>query len=141
VTEGEIMAGSPPAELDDKHEAQGAKTPRKAAISSWIGSALEYYDFFIHGTAAALVSPKVFFPAGNPAAATVASLATCRRATGESPDMVAFRGSGAGRGESGLLCQTHQDPRPNRARSADLQERCGPPLPADGTALISTLVR
>jgi len=63
-------------EPEGSHEPHLPKTPRKAAISAWIGSALEYYDFFIYGTAAALVFPKIFFPAANPATATIASLAT-----------------------------------------------------------------
>ncbi len=52
------------------------KTPKKAAASGWIGSALEYYDFFIYAQAAALIFPDIFFPKGNPKVAIVASLAT-----------------------------------------------------------------
>jgi MFS family permease len=49
---------------------------RKTALAAWIGSALEYYDFFIYGTAAALVFNKVFFPAADPATGTLLALAT-----------------------------------------------------------------
>ena len=56
--------------------AHNTQQSKKAAASGWIGSALEYYDFFIYATAASLVFPRIFFPAGNPTAAIIASLAT-----------------------------------------------------------------
>src|ERR1700753_284279 len=58
------------------HEPAGRRQSRKAAASGWIGSALEYYDFFIYATAASLVFPQTFFPSSNPTVAIVASLAT-----------------------------------------------------------------
>ncbi|MES2259525.1 MAG: MFS transporter [Pseudomonadota bacterium] len=58
-----------------KHEAHGAQA-KKATLSGWIGSVLEYYDFFIYATAASLIFPQIFFPKGDPKTAIVASLAT-----------------------------------------------------------------
>ena len=49
------------------HEPAGRHQSKKAAASGWIGSALEYYDFFIYATAAALIFPQIFFPVGEPA--------------------------------------------------------------------------
>jgi MFS family permease len=65
------------AEPEGSHEpTEFKKHPRKAVASGWIGSALEYYDFFIYATAASLVFPRIFFPEGNDQVALVASLAT-----------------------------------------------------------------
>jgi len=49
---------------------------RKAGIASFIGTTIEWYDFFIFGTASALVFDKLFFPDISPAAGTLASFAT-----------------------------------------------------------------
>ncbi|NWK47527.1 MFS transporter [Ralstonia pickettii] len=58
------------------HEPLGKHQSKKATASGWIGSALEYYDFFIYATAAALIFPQIFFPKGDPKTAIIASLAT-----------------------------------------------------------------
>ena len=59
-----------------EHEPHGTHQTKKATASGWIGSALEYYDFFIYATAASLLFPQLFFPKGDPTVAIVASLAT-----------------------------------------------------------------
>jgi MFS family permease len=58
-------------------EAGSGLTPMKRiAAACLVGSTIEYYDFLIYGTAAALVFPIVFFPHLNPAMATIASMGT-----------------------------------------------------------------
>jgi MFS family permease len=59
-----------------EHEPQGTHQTKKATLSGWIGSVLEYYDFFIYATAASLIFPQIFFPKGDPKTAIIASLAT-----------------------------------------------------------------
>jgi MFS family permease len=56
--------------------ADAVSEARRAAAGGWIGSALEYYDFFVYATAASLVFPQLFFPSSNPTVAIVSALAT-----------------------------------------------------------------
>jgi hypothetical protein len=53
---------------------------RRVALASFIGTAIEWYDVYLYGTAAALVFPKLFFPRFNPVAGTVTA-----EAAGSSP--------------------------------------------------------
>ncbi|MFD1812711.1 MFS transporter [Rhodococcus gannanensis] len=62
------MAAAPPQELHRK--------ARRAALGSFVGTAIEWYDFFIYGTAAALVLGKQFFPGTSELAGTLAAFAT-----------------------------------------------------------------
>jgi metabolite-proton symporter len=51
-------------------------TPRQVLFASLVGTTVEFFDFYIYATAAVLVFPKLFFPAGDAGAAVLASLAT-----------------------------------------------------------------
>ena len=54
----------------------GINSPSQVLFASLIGTTIEFFDFYIYATAAVLVFPKLFFPASDPASATLASLAT-----------------------------------------------------------------
>jgi len=49
---------------------------RRAALAGYVGTAIETYDFFLYGTAAALVLNRLYFPTLSPLAGVLASLAT-----------------------------------------------------------------
>ena len=61
---------------DRRPAARAVNTPRQILVASLIGTAIEFFDFYIYATAAVLVFPRLFFPASDPATATLASLAT-----------------------------------------------------------------
>jgi MFS transporter, MHS family, shikimate and dehydroshikimate transport protein len=61
---GDGATGSPPAPIG------------KVALASFIGTTIEWYDFLLYGTAAALVFNRLFFPEFDPALGTLAAMAT-----------------------------------------------------------------
>src|SRR5437879_6009657 len=60
------------------HDVRAVSPPSmlRLAAASLIGSAIEFYDFFAYGTAAALVLGPLFFPTFSPLAGTLAAFAT-----------------------------------------------------------------
>jgi metabolite-proton symporter len=61
---------------DALRSSPGGNSPRRVLFASLIGTTIEFFDFYIYATAAVLVFPKLFFPAGDAASATLQSLAT-----------------------------------------------------------------
>ncbi|MEY3695518.1 MAG: hypothetical protein RL083_1343, partial [Pseudomonadota bacterium] len=55
---------------------QKANSPARVLFASLIGTTIEYFDFYIFGTAAVLVFPTLFFPSSDGTLATLQSLAT-----------------------------------------------------------------
>jgi MHS family shikimate/dehydroshikimate transporter-like MFS transporter len=49
---------------------------RRVVVASFIGTTIEWYDFFLYGTAAALVFNRLFFPTLNPLAGTLSAYGT-----------------------------------------------------------------
>src|SRR3954462_6724390 len=56
--------------------AERTRQIRKAAIASTVGTTIEWYDYFLYGTAAALVFPQVFFPNSSDYVGTLESFGT-----------------------------------------------------------------
>src|SRR5215471_5519221 len=57
-------------------EAEHSAQLRKAVIASTVGTAIEWYDFFLYGTAAGLVFGKLYFPNSDPLSATLLAFGT-----------------------------------------------------------------
>src|SRR5581483_10142219 len=63
-------------EPDGPAAGRRVNSPAQVLFASMVGTTIEFFDFYIYGTAAVIVFPRLFFPTTDPAAAVLASLAT-----------------------------------------------------------------
>src|SRR5829696_6889427 len=57
-------------------EDERRRTARRVSLAAMVGTAIEFYDFFIYGTAAALIFREQFFPQMTPIVGTAVSIGT-----------------------------------------------------------------
>lgn len=70
------QADSPAPEVDALSPEQRHREARRVILSSYLGSTIEYYDFLLYATAAAVVFPTVFFSTSDPLAGSIAAFGT-----------------------------------------------------------------
>ncbi|MFC4466955.1 MFS transporter [Streptomyces xiangluensis] len=70
------MPPSPPASPPPPRSPESARQLRRVALSGLLGTAVEFYDFLVYGTVAALVFGELFFPGADPAVGTIAAFGT-----------------------------------------------------------------
>lgn len=64
------------ADTDSAARGAARAQARKAGFAAFVGTTIEWYDFYVYATAAALVFPQLFFSDGDPIAATLKAFAT-----------------------------------------------------------------
>ena len=106
-------------------DAEHSSQLRKAVIASTVGTAIEWYDFFLYGTAAGLIFGKLYFPNHEPLAATLARLRhllhRLRRPTGRRRDFRSLRRSHRPQGDADRHAAVHGHCNLPRRVCADLR--------------------
>ncbi|MEU9659437.1 MFS transporter [Streptomyces chartreusis] len=70
------MPSSPVASPSPSTPSERTRQLRRVALSGLLGTAVEFYDFLVYGTVAALVFGELFFPGADPAVGTIAAFGT-----------------------------------------------------------------